>query len=120
LSGEIVGIGEITSVKLDSGGTVISAAPTHASDKGLKVNVGIRPEDMIITDEDVYAFEGKVKFTEALGEVTLLHFEPVAGKDGLIGKLAGIHANLRRTTVRMTAASEKVQIFHEGRSLYYR
>ncbi|MFT5742942.1 MAG: alpha-glucoside transport system ATP-binding protein, partial [Paracoccaceae bacterium] len=120
LSGEIVGTGKQTSVKLDGGGTVISAVTTAAADKGLKVNVGIRPEDMIKTEDDVYAFEGEVKFTEALGEVTLLHFEPVAGNNAVIGKLAGIHKELRRKTVRMTATPEKVQIFHNGKSLYYR
>lgn len=120
LSGEIVGTGKQTSLKLDGGGTVISAVTTAAADKGLKVNVGIRPEDMIKTEDGVYAFEGEVKFTEALGEVTLLHFEPVAGNNAVIGKLAGIHKELRRKTIRMTATPEKVQIFHNGKSLYYR
>jgi len=120
LPGEIVGTGAETSVKLDAGGTVVSAVPTQMADKGLQVNVGIRPEDMIVTDGNTYAFEGKVKFTEALGEVTLLHFEPVAGNDAVIGKLAGIHAELRGKSVRMTATPDKVQIFNNGKSLYYR
>jgi len=45
LSGEIVGTGAQTTVKLDSGGMAVSAVPTQAADKGLKVNVGVRPED---------------------------------------------------------------------------
>jgi alpha-glucoside transport system ATP-binding protein len=120
LSGEIVGTGAQTTVKLDGGGTVASAVPTQTADKGLKVNVGIRPEDMIETTNDDYAFEGKVKITEALGEVTLLYFEKVGGNDSVVGKLPGIHADLRGKPVRMAAAPEKVQIFHNGQSLYYR
>ena len=58
--------------------------------------------------------------TEALGEVTLLYFDKVGDNDAVIGKLPGIHADLRGKSVRMAAASDKVQIFHNGQSLYYR
>ena len=120
LAGEIVETGSRTMVKLDGGGVVASAVPTQEADKGLKVNVGIRPEDMVATDGDDYAFEGKVNITEALGEVTLLYFDKVGDNTAVVGKLPGIHADLRRQSVRMAAAPEKVQIFHNGRSLYYR
>ncbi len=120
LSGEIVETGAQTSVKLTAGGLAKSAVPTQASDMGLKVNIGIRPEDMVETTGDDYAFEGKVNITEALGEVTLLYFDRVGDNDAVIGKLPGIHADLRGRSVRMAATPEKVQIFHNGRSLYYR
>jgi alpha-glucoside transport system ATP-binding protein len=120
LAGEIVATGDQTVVKLDGGGMVTSAVPTQTTDKGLKVNVGVRPEDMIATDDDSYLFEGKVNITEALGEVTLLYFDKIGDNDAVIGKLPGIHASLRGETVRMQAAPEKVQIFHNGQSLYYR
>ncbi|KJZ20027.1 ABC transporter ATP-binding protein [Loktanella sp. S4079] len=120
LPGEIVETGAQTVVRLENGGSVVSAVPTQASDKGLKVNVGVRPEDMIETTEDSYLFEGKVNITEALGEVTLLYFDKIGDNDAVIGKLPGIHAGLRGKTVRMQAEPEKVQIFHNGQSLYYR
>ncbi len=120
LSGEIVETGEQTTIKLDGGGVAKSAVPTQASDQGLKVNIGIRPEDMIETTGDDYAFEGKVNITEALGEVTLLYFDKIADNDAVIGKLPGIHADLRGRSVRMAADPSKVQVFHNGRSLYYR
>jgi len=120
LAGEITETGKVTTVTLAAGGKVKSAVPTQAADQGLKVNIGIRPEDMVSTDGQDYAFEGKVKLTEALGEVTLLYFDKVGGNDAVIGKLPGIHTGLRGTSIRMSAAPEKVQIFHEGRSLYYR
>ncbi len=120
LSGEIVETGEHTTIRLDGGGVAKSAVPTQASDQGLKVNIGIRPEDMIETTGDEYAFEGKVNITEALGEVTLLYFDKIADNDAVIGKLPGIHADLRGKSVRMAAHPSKVQVFHNGQSLYYR
>ena len=120
LSGQIVETGALTTVKLDGGGIAQSAVPTQDADKGLKVNIGVRPEDLVSTDSDDYIFEGKVNITEALGEVTLLYFDKVGENDSVIGKLPGIHADLRRTSVRMSAVPEKVQIFHNGQSLYYR
>ncbi len=120
LSGEIVETGEQTTIKLNGGGMAKSAVPTQAADKGLKVNIGIRPEDMVETTGDEYAFEGKVNITEALGEVTLLYFDKVADNDAIIGKLPGIHADLRGKSVRMAADPSKVQVFHNGQSLYYR
>ena len=120
LAGEITGTGDVTTVELHGGGTVTSAVPTRDSDLGLQVNVGIRPEDMIETSGTDYAFEGKVNITEALGEVTLLYFDKVGENSAVIGKLPGIHADLRGKSVRMAADPSKVQIFANGQSLYYR
>ena len=105
---------------LDGGGVAKSAVPTQTADKGLRVNVGVRPEDMVETTAEDYLFEGKVNITEALGEVTLLYFDQVGDNDAVIGKLPGIHADLRGQNVRMAAVPEKVQVFHNGKSLYYR
>jgi alpha-glucoside transport system ATP-binding protein len=121
LSGEIVGTGAQTTVKLDGGGTAVSAVATTDADKGLKVNIGVRPEDLLETADGAdYLFEGVVNFTEALGEVTLLYFESVGENNAVIGKLPGIHADLRGKTVRLNADPSKVQVFHNGQSLYYR
>ncbi|WP_106744375.1 ABC transporter ATP-binding protein [Yoonia maritima] len=120
LAGEIIETGTQTVVTLDGGGTVTSAVPTRDNEKGLRVNVGVRPEDMLATTGDDYLFEGKVNFTEALGEVTLLYFNKVGDNDAVIGKLPGVHAGLRGQSVRMKAEPEKVQVFHNGKSLYYR
>ena len=95
--------------------------PTRDSDRGLQVNVGVRPEDLsAVEDGAPYIFEGTVNITEALGEVTLLYFDRIGDNDAVIGKLPGIHQGLRGQTVRMTAQSDKVQIFHNGQSLHYR
>jgi alpha-glucoside transport system ATP-binding protein len=122
MPGKIVGTGEITTLELkDGGGRITSNYPSRADDMGTEVQVGIRPEDMVGTDGNDFAFHGKVDITEALGEVTLLYFQkPSPGADPVIGKLAGIHANLRGRDVRLTADPAKVHIFKDGISLLYR
>jgi alpha-glucoside transport system ATP-binding protein len=119
LPGEITGTGKQTTITLAGGGTAVSDVPTQDADKGLKVNVGVRPEDFIETEGD-YVYEGKVNITEALGEVTLLYFNPEGDAEPVIAKLPGIHADVRGQTVRLTADPAKVQVFHNGKSLYYR
>jgi alpha-glucoside transport system ATP-binding protein len=119
LAGEVVETGPITTIKLADGGMATSKVPTQASDKGLKVNVGVRPEDFVPTDGD-YLFSGTVEITEALGELTQLYFEKKGQPNPVIAKLSGIHSELRRKVVKLTAAPEKVHLFAAGKSLLYR
>ena len=120
LPGEIVETGPETVVKLSVGGLVHCAIPTRATDKGLKVNVGARPEDMVPTEAEEHLFEGTVGISEALGEVTLLYFDRKGEAAQVIAKLPGIHANLRHKTVRLAADPKKIHLFSNGRSLLYR
>ena len=119
MPGEVTGTGAQTTVKLDGGGTAVADVPTQDSDKGLKVNVGVRPEDFTETDGD-FIYKGKVGITEALGEVTLLYFDPDGRAEPIIAKLPGIHADVRGKTVGLTAEPSRVQVFHNGQSLHYR
>jgi hypothetical protein len=82
-----------------------------ASDMGAKVNVGIRPEDFVETDGADYAYDGRVDYVEALGEVTLLYFEAEHGRPPVLAKLPGIHADVRGRTMRLKADPAKVHIF---------
>jgi alpha-glucoside transport system ATP-binding protein len=120
LPGEVVGTGEQTTIKVDGGGTAVSNIPTQDSDMGIRVNIGVRPEDFVEAPDDNYIYVGKVNITEALGEVTLLYFHPNDGNAPVIGKLPGIHSDLRGNMVNMTAVPEKVHIFHNEKSLLYR
>ncbi|SIN89775.1 ABC transporter ATP-binding protein [Vannielia litorea] len=124
LRGRIVETGARTGVTVgDGGGTIWSVVPSRPEDKDREVNVGIRPEDMLPTDDENFAFEGTVEITEALGEVTQLYFAPLKldeDTDTVIAKLPGVQRDMRGKTVRMTAAPEKVHLFAEGRSLLYR
>ena len=122
LSGEVVETGPETVIRLKSGGTARAGVPTKAGDRGMAVNIGVRPEDMLLAQEGGdYVYEGRVNITEALGEVTLLYFEPESDDAvPVMGKLPGIHANVRGEVVRMTADPSKVHVFHDGQSLLYR
>ncbi|WP_444465135.1 ABC transporter ATP-binding protein [Rhodobacter capsulatus] len=119
LSGVITATGPRTVITLDGGGTAESTVPTTEADRGLRVNIGVRPEDLtVITGPGL--FTGTVEIVEALGEVTLLYFAAKPGAPHMIAKLPGIHAGLRHQSVSLTAAPEKVHLFHAGRSLLYR
>jgi alpha-glucoside transport system ATP-binding protein len=119
LPGTVAETGAETVIKLDNGGTARSSVPTNLADKGIKVNIGVRPEDLGATTGD-WLFQGEVEITEALGEVTLLYFKKQGDGASLVAKLPGIHAELRRKSVALTAKPEKVHLFHKGKSLLYR
>ncbi|MFT6451869.1 MAG: alpha-glucoside transport system ATP-binding protein [Halocynthiibacter sp.] len=119
IPGKIIATGAKTKVDLGNGAVAVSNVPTTKADMGLAVNVGVRPEDMVAAKKD-FLFDGTVGFVEALGEVTLLYFTPQEGREAVIGKLPGIHSDLRGKTVKLTAAPEKVHLFSEGKSLLYR
>ncbi len=118
LPGEVEETGAVTTIRLANGGTARSAVPTTAADKGLKVNIGVRPEDLVAT-EGPGLYTGQVDITEALGEVTLLYFRKAEGAQ-MVAKLPGIHGELRHKTVTLTADPKKVHVFAGGRSLLYR
>ena len=119
LPGEVTETGAETTIRLEGGGMARSAVPTQAADKGLKVNVGVRPEDFVPTEGDAI-YRGKVEITEALGEVTQLYFAKGGREMPVIAKLPGIHPQLRHTEVKLTADPKKVHLFSGGRSLLYR
>jgi alpha-glucoside transport system ATP-binding protein len=119
LPGEVIKTGTQTTVRLEGEGVVVSNVPTTDADMGLKVNVGIRPEDLLATQGE-HAYDGTVDFLEALGEVTLLYFMAERGREPILAKLPGIHAELRGQTVKLSAVPEKVHLFADGVSLLYR
>ena len=120
LPGEVVETGTQTKINMATGYVISSDVPTTEADMGLKVNVGVRPEDMTVTTADDAVYEGVVDFTEALGEVTILYFKPEGDADPVLAKMPGIHQGLRGTTAKITAVPAKVQLFANGQSLYYR
>ena len=119
LTGEVVATGETTTIRLDNGGMAKSAVPTQTADKGLKVKIGVRPEDFVETSGDAI-YSGEVEITEALGEVTLLYFRKSADGAQIVAKLPGIRPELRHRTVMLTADPKKVHLFADGKSLLYR
>ena len=116
MPGKITGTGAQTTVALTHGETVVSSIPTTDVDLNKPVNVGIRPEDFVPTD-DAPVYRGQVGFTEALGEVTLLYFEADGDTPAVTAKLPGVHRGVRGTQVGLTADPGKVHLFHQGESL---
>jgi alpha-glucoside transport system ATP-binding protein len=121
MPGKITGTGEQTTIEVDGGGMAVSNYPSLPEDMGKAVNIGVRPEDFVATQGDQQRiYRGKVNITEALGEVTLLYFEPQGENDPVIGKLSGIHKGLRGNEVELTADPAKVHVFMNTQSLLYR
>ena len=119
LKGRITGTGEQTTVALDEGGTAMSNIPSSGDLMGAPVRVGVRPEDFVDAGQGGYIYEGEVNITEALGEVTLLYFQPSGDHAPVIAKLHGIHKDKRGQTVRLTADPAKVHVFKDGVSLLF-
>ncbi|AXI44761.1 ABC transporter ATP-binding protein [Sulfitobacter sp. SK012] len=121
LPGKITKTGKVTEIVLDEGkGTVRANIPTTAALNGTALNVGIRPEDMVLTNGQDYAFAGTVEISEALGEVTQLYLtRNDSGLPKVIAKLPGIHRNLRGNVMNLTADPSKVHLFVNGESLLY-
>ncbi len=119
LAGEVTGTGETTTITLADGGLATSNVPTTDADRGLAVNIGVRPEVFSPTGGQ-HVYEGRVDITEALGEVTLLYFEGDDAENQVICKVSGAHKSLRGEVVRLGAQADKVHLFHNGKSLRYR
>ncbi len=121
LPGKITGTGAQTTIEIEGGGRAVSNYPSQDDDLGKSINIGVRPEDLVdAPDPEDRIFTGKVNFTEALGEVTLLYFEPQGDADPVIGKLQGIHKELRGREVSLRADASKVHVFLNTQSLLYR
>jgi alpha-glucoside transport system ATP-binding protein len=119
LSGEVIETGAQSVVRLNGGGIAKVDVPTNAADIGLKVKVGVRPEDMVEATGQAL-FSGKVEIVEALGELTVLYFEPQNGEASVLAKFAGTHSEKRGREIALSAEPSKLHLFHNGASLRYR
>jgi alpha-glucoside transport system ATP-binding protein len=120
LDAEIVGTGPTTTLRLQHGGIAHSAVPTIGADQGRRVRVGVRPEDLTVSEGGDVVYEGQVAIVEQLGEVSILYFDATGAEGAVIAKLPGSHGKLRGSTVRLAALPEKLHLFADGASLLYR
>ena len=119
-SGKITETGATTSVALDEGGVAHVPIASAASDMGAKVSLGVRPEDLTVTDGDP-RFTGEIAIVERLGETTLLYFTPPGHAEPFIAKMPGIHHFERGQKVHLIADPARLHLFDaEGRSFLYR
>ena len=103
--------GETTTVGLAAGKSVHVPIRTDASERGKPASFGVRPEDLSVAEEGEFLFEGTIALVEALGEVTLLYIEGLAGQEPLIAKFPGIWSGKRGDTVRLKASPDKLHLF---------
>jgi len=109
--------GSETSVTLKGGRSTSVPITVPAADKGGKASLGVRPEDLEISTNDDYLFEGRVLLVEALGEVTLLYLEGGAGEEPVIVKLPGTSDVSKGDIVRLKTVPQKLHLFDaEGRT----
>ncbi|MES0881222.1 ABC transporter ATP-binding protein [Roseibium sp. SCP14] len=121
IEAKVTATGERTSVQMADGGHADVPIASRESDLGTAVKLGVRPEDLTVTESDDYLVSAEVEIVEALGETTVLYFKAENGDPSLIAKLPGINKIEKHTTVRMTAASDKLHLFdNEGKSFLYR
>jgi alpha-glucoside transport system ATP-binding protein len=119
LAGEVIETGAQTVVRLAGGGVARVDIPTGASDMGLKVKLGVRPEDLVLAEGQAL-YTGRVEIVEALGELTVLYFQPQGGEAPVLAKFPGTHADKRGREIALSAHPSKLHLFHEGTSLLYR
>ncbi|TYC75742.1 sn-glycerol-3-phosphate ABC transporter ATP-binding protein UgpC [Stappia sp. BW2] len=121
LDAKVAATGAQTSLVMSDDGHADVPIASLDSDKGAAVKLGVRPEDLTVTDSDDFLISAEVEIVEALGETTVLYFRPKDGASALIAKLPGIHKIARGTSIRLTAAPEKLHLFDsEGQSFLYR
>ncbi len=118
--GKISGTGEVTRVVLPTGSETDVPIPSRPDLQGADVMLGVRPEDLIIAREgDPVLLHFGVEITEKLGEVTVLYSGTPDDEHQMIAKVPGIAHVERGEKLKMTAARDKLHIFHDGISLLY-
>lgn len=115
--GRVTSTGAVTGVKIDGGGATEVHVRSLATDEGAKVRLGVRPEDLTVT-EGPGIYEGQVSMVEALGETTLLYFTPQGNAEPIIAKMPGIHHFERGQTVRLAVRVEKLHLFDDTEKSY--
>ena len=111
-AGEVVSSGATTHVRIEGGGTAEVHVASTRADEGAKVQLGVRPEDLVVTDGEAL-FEGEISIVEKLGETTLLYFTPHGDLEPIIAKMPGIHPYERGGRAKVTSVADKLHLFDD-------
>ncbi len=117
-SGKISKTGAQTRITLNNNNIANLAIKSDVADQGQSAKLGVRPEDFKLTTGDDYLFEGKIRFVEALGEVTLIHLEAPLDAVSVIAKLSGNHAFENGQNIRLMAEPAKMHLFDANNLSY--
>ncbi|WP_289034762.1 sn-glycerol-3-phosphate ABC transporter ATP-binding protein UgpC [uncultured Roseibium sp.] len=121
VAAQVTETGASTTVQIRKGAAATVQVSSKPGDQSSLVQLGVRPEDLVLTEGSDFLLEGTVAIVEALGETTVLYFEGEDGEVGLIAKLPGIQSICKGSKVRLTAAPDKLHLFDaEGVSFHYR
>ena len=107
-------------VTLPDGKSVDTGIAVAETEAGKKASFGVRPEDLFISENGDFLFEGTVAIVEALGEVTLLYVEGLTENQPIIAKLPGHQKIARGDKVRFNADSAKLHLFDADGKTYRR
>ncbi|MBC8129379.1 MAG: ATP-binding cassette domain-containing protein, partial [Rhizobiaceae bacterium] len=113
---DLASAGPTSRIRLKGGAAIDVPADVSIAAKGGKVTLGVRPEDLALTDRADALFAGKVELIEKLGEVTLAYVD-VGAAEPIVAKLDGETRTSRGDTVRLTAALDRIHLFEaDGRA----
>ncbi|MEM7302318.1 MAG: sn-glycerol-3-phosphate ABC transporter ATP-binding protein UgpC [Pseudomonadota bacterium] len=76
-----------------------------------KVQLGVRPEDLVVADGQTSLFEGTISYLEQLGEVQHAYVDLAAHSKPLIAKLPSDAQLSRGETIHLTAATDNLKLF---------
>jgi alpha-glucoside transport system ATP-binding protein len=101
--------GDVPGTVILADGTV-TATGRDSGTKGTPVSLGVRPEDLTLSEGREPLLQGRVIVVERLGEVTLVHVE-TEGNGTVIAKLPGDMAPTRGDSLSLSARTEKLHVF---------
>jgi len=117
---ELLQVGQTTCIKTANGNMFDIPIASVTALENQPLTLGVRPEDLCLSDAENCMISGSITFIESLGEVTLLHLDSDASQGALVVKLAGIISKKKGEMIYLTAALDKTHLFDkEGVSLLY-
>ncbi|WP_427025641.1 ABC transporter ATP-binding protein [Aureimonas ureilytica] len=109
--------GDAVRARIGSGQAVALPISAGLGFQGAKGHLGVRPEDLRLTEEADALLAGTVTLVEPLGEVTLVYVD-VGTSEPIVAKLPGAVHLERGASIRLAADAEKIRLFGEdGRAI---
>ncbi|RFC64510.1 sn-glycerol-3-phosphate ABC transporter ATP-binding protein UgpC [Fulvimarina endophytica] len=102
--------GERASARVEGLAPLTLAAPRRVAAGGTGY-LGVRPEDLSLSQDGTGDFRGKVSLVERLGEVTLLYVDIGVGEEPLVAKIPGSVPVRRDDEIALTARREALHLF---------
>ena len=92
---------------------------TVSDQSGVEINLGVRPEHFIVSDQKAELVAGKVEIVEALGEFTIIYVD-CGLQTPIIAKLTGDLNILKGDSVSLNADPQNMHLFDPKGAVYRR